>query len=164
MLMSKTATRTMLIAAMLLMICLPAVARDNPAVAQSLEEYLLSYDYDARREMKANSLFLIDHLMDDEVVLVDIRFAEEQQAWNFNFALHIPLNELPLRLDELPKDKLIITACPHKDRAILAMVYLRTKGYQVRYLEDGLIALAEKLRGDDARMLMQLIPAEKRQP
>lgn len=162
--MNKTATKTMLIAAMLLLISLPAVAKENPAAAQSLEEYLLSYDYEARREMKANSLFLIDHLMDDEVVLVDIRFTEEQQAWNFNFALHIPLNELPLRLAERPRDKLIITACPHKDRAILAMAYLRTQGYQVRYLEDGLIGLAEKLRGDDARMLMQFLPMEKPQP
>ncbi len=148
----------MLIAAMLLLICLPAVAEEHPVTAQSLEAYLLSYDYDARREMKANSLFLIDHLMDDDVVLVDIRFTEEQQLWNVNFALHIPLNELPQRLDELPKDKLIVTACPHKDRAILAMAYLRTRGYQARYLEDGLISLAENLRGDDARMLMQFLP------
>lgn len=161
--MNRSATKTMLIAAMVLLIALPTVAKENPAVARSLEEYLLSYDYDARREMKANSLFLIDHLMDDDVVLVDIRFAEEQQAWNFNFALHIPLNELPLRLDELPRDKLIITACPHKDRAILAMAYLRTQGYQARYLEDGLVSLAENLRGDDARMLMELLPTDKRQ-
>ncbi len=161
--MTRTYTKTMLVAAMLLLISLPAVARENPVVAQSLEEYLLSYDYDARREMKANSLFLIDHLMDDDVVLVDIRFAEEQQVWSFSFALHIPLNELPQRLDELPKDKLIVTACPHKDRAILAMAYLRTKGFQARYLEDGLITLAENLRGDDARMLMQFLPADKTQ-
>ncbi len=161
--MTRTYTKSMLVAAMLLLISLPAVARENPVVAQSLEEYLLSYDYDARREMKANSLFLIDHLMDDDVVLVDIRFAEEQQVWSFSFALHIPLNELPQRLDELPKDKLIVTACPHKDRAILAMAYLRTKGFQARYLEDGLITLAENLRGDDARMLMQFLPADKTQ-
>jgi hypothetical protein len=44
------------------------------------------------------------------------------------------------------------------------MVYLRTKGYQARYLEDGLIALAENLRGDDARLLMQFLPTEKLQP
>lgn len=40
------------------------------------------------------------------------------------------MNELPSRLDELDKDKIIVTACPHKDRAILAMAYLRTKGYR----------------------------------
>lgn len=147
-----------LVVVVLQMLCLSALAGGETGQPQSLEDYLLSYDYDTRREMKANSLFLIDHLLDDEVVLVDIRFAAEQQAWNFNFALSIPLNELPRRLDELPKDKLIVTACPHKDRAILAMVYLRTKGYNARYLEDGLIGLAENLRGDDARMLMQLLP------
>jgi hypothetical protein len=31
------------------------------------------------------------------------------------------------------------------------MVYLRTKGYKARYLEDGLVGLAEALRGDTAR-------------
>jgi rhodanese-related sulfurtransferase len=64
--------------------------------------------------------------------------------------LKIPLNELPGRLDELPKDKIIVTACPHKDRAIIAMTYLRSKGIKARYLTDGLIGLAENLRGDSA--------------
>jgi len=43
------------------------------------------------------------------------------------FGLKIPLNQLPHRLNELPKDKIIVTACPHKDRAIIAMVYLLTR-------------------------------------
>jgi hypothetical protein len=47
----------------------------------------------------------------------------------------------------LPRDKIIVTACPHKDRAIIAMVYLRTKVFDARYLSDGLIGLAENLRG-----------------
>ena len=68
-----------------------------------------------------------------------------------NFGLHIPLNELPQRYKELPKDKIIVAACPHKDRSALAMAYLRTKGYNARYLTDGLIGLAESLRGDEAK-------------
>ena len=40
---------------------------------------------------------------------------------------YVPLNELPERLGELPKDKIVVTACPHKDRAIIAMTYLRSK-------------------------------------
>jgi len=60
------------------------------------------------------------------------------------------LSELPGRLNELPKDKIIVTACPHKDRAIIAMTYLRSKGISARYLTDGLIGLAENLRGDSA--------------
>ena len=33
----------------------------------------------------------------------------------------------------------------------LAMVYLKTKGFSAKYLEDGLVGLAEVLRGDTAR-------------
>lgn len=124
--------------------------RPAPAEPVTLENYLLGYTYESRQEMKASSKQLIDWLEDGKAVLVDIRFTEEQQAWGPHFALRIPLSELPARLEELPKDKIIVTACPHKDRAILGMVYLRTRGYQARYLTDGLIGLAENLRGDAA--------------
>ncbi|PLY04421.1 MAG: sulfurtransferase [Desulfuromonas sp.] len=110
--------------------------------------------------MKVSSEKLIDLLEDGKAVLVDIRFEEEQQAWGPSFALRIPLNELPQRLDELPMDKIIVTACPHKDRAIIAMSYLRSKGIAARYLTDGLIGLAENLRGDSALYFMKLMNGE----
>lgn len=122
-----------------------------------LEGYIGSYDYDARLEMKVSSKKLLDLLEDGKAVLVDIRFKEEQQAWGPSFALKIPLNELPARLDELPKDKIIVTACPHKDRAIIAMTYLRSKGIPAKYLTDGLIGLAENLRGDAALYFLKLL-------
>ena len=84
-------------------------------------------------------------------MLVDIRFKEEHAAWHMDFGLHIPLNELPKRLKELDRTKSIVTACPHKDRSALAMAYLKTQGFDVKYLEDGLLGLAELLRGDKAR-------------
>lgn len=37
------------------------------------------------------------------------------------------------------------------DRSSIFMAYLRTKGYNARYLTDGLTGLAEALRGDEAR-------------
>jgi len=127
------------------------------AAPLSLDDYLLSYSYESRKEMKASSKQLIDWLEDGKAVLVDIRFAEEQQAWGTGFGLKIPLNELPKRLNELPKDKIIVTACPHKDRAGIAMVYLRSKGYAARYLTDGLLGLMENLRGDDAKYFLELL-------
>jgi len=127
----------------------------------TLENYLLGYNYESRKEMKATSAQLIDWLEDGKAVLVDIRFAEEQQAWGTGFGLKIPLNELPKRINELPKDKIIVTACPHKDRASIAMVYLRTQGFDARYLTDGLLGLMENLRGDDARYFMELLPKSK---
>jgi len=122
-----------------------------------LEDYIKSYNYDSRIEMKTNSKTLLDMLEDSKAVLIDIRFKEEQQAWGPNFGLKIPLNELPARLNELPKDKIIVTACPHKDRAIIAMTYLRSQGIPARYLTDGLIGLAENLRGDDAFYFLELL-------
>ena len=127
----------------------------------TLETYVASFDYDSRVEMKIHSEQLIDLLEDGKAVLVDIRFKEEQHAWGTSFALMIPLNELPQRLDDLPKDKLIVTACPHKDRAIIAMTYLRSKGIPARYLTDGLIGLMENLRGDSALYFTEAMSEQK---
>lgn len=117
---------------------------------KSLEVYILNYDYDARKEMKINSTNLKQLLMEDKAQLIDIRFKEEYAAWKVGPSINIPINELPKRLNEINKNKIIVTACPHKDRAIVAMTYLRSKGINAKYLTDGLIGLAENLRGDNA--------------
>lgn len=121
----------------------------------SFDRYLRSFDYEQRKDMKISSRELLSLLKENNVQLVDIRFREEHAAWRMGFGSSIPLNELPDRLSELSNDKIIVTACPHKDRAALAMVYLRTKGYRSKYLEDGLTGLAELLRGDEARALLE---------
>jgi len=127
------------------------------AEQQTLENFLTNFDYDTRIEMKAGTREFVDLLINGKAQLVDIRFKEEYAAWQVGPAKNIPLNELPKRLNELDKDKIIVTACPHKDRAIIAMTFLKTKGYQTMYLKDGLIGLAEYLRGDNARDFMQQI-------
>ena len=121
------------------------------AEEQTLADFLTHFDYDTRVEMKAGTSELIDLLQEDKAQLIDIRFKEEHEVWHMGVAKSIPLNELPNRLNELDKDKIIVTACPHKDRAIIAMTYLKTKGYKTMYLKDGLIGLAEFLRGDNAK-------------
>lgn len=126
------------------------------AMAQkvSLDDYLLNYDYESRKEMKINSEQLVELLKTGKAQLIDIRFEEEYQAWNMPFAISIPLPELPDNLDKIDKSKIVVTACPHKDRAIIAMTYLKTQGYEVKYLTDGLLGLASYLRGDNAREFM----------
>ena len=125
----------------------------SSAMAQkvSLEDYLLTYDYESRREMKINSEQLVELLKAGKAQLIDIRFEEEYQSWNMPFAISIPLPDLPNNLDKIDKSKIIVTACPHKDRAIIAMTYLKIQGYEVKYLTDGLLGLAGYLRGDNAR-------------
>ena len=80
----------------------------------TFDTFLTKFNYETRADMKIDSKKLITLLSENKAVLVDIRFPEETKAWKMGFGLYIPLNELPKRLAELPKDKLIVTACPHK--------------------------------------------------
>ena len=137
-----------IILSLLILSCavLPATAAED-----AFDTFLKKFDYETRADMKASSKQLLKLIEEKKAVLVDIRFPEETKAWRMGFGLFIPLNELPMRYKELPRDKIIVTACPHKDRSSIAMAYLRTKGYNARYLTDGLTGLAENLRGDVAK-------------
>ncbi len=130
-------------------------------IAQNeVENFLRDFSYETRKEMKFSSEKITKLLENEEVILLDIRFREEQLAWSMDYALKIPLDELPDRLDELQRDKLIVTACPHKDRTIIAMMFLKSKGYKTGYLKDGLLGLADYLRGDNAKEFIEKLNAK----
>lgn len=95
--------------------------------------------------MKIDSKGLIPLQVAGNAVLVDIRFEEAVATWRMGFGMSILLNELPARLTEIPKDKIIVTACPHKDRSVIAMTCLRARGYDAKYLTDNLTGQAETL-------------------
>lgn len=119
----------------------------------NLEEYLINFDYEAREEMKIRIPELLELLKKGEAQLIDVRFKEEVKMWYFPFSKNIPLNELPDRLGEIDKNKYVVTACPHYDRALIGRTFLIEKGYNVKYLVDGLLGLADYLRGDNAKRL-----------
>lgn len=123
--------------------------------AEDFDTYLKNFDYKARKEMKISTYEMLELVANKEAQLIDIRFKEEFEVWSMGFAKNIPLNELPKRLNELDKNKLIITACPHNDRANIARMFLYLKGYRVRYLSDGLLRTADTLRGDRAKEFIQ---------
>ncbi|MDZ7802699.1 rhodanese-like domain-containing protein [Thiohalophilus sp.] len=131
------------------------------AAEPGLEKFITGFDYVTRKDMKIDSKELIKLLKEGKAQLIDIRFREENATWKVNPSLSIPLNELPQRLNEIDKSKIVVTACPHKDRAAIAMVYLRSKGIPARYLTDGLIGMMENLRGDNARDLVDALATHK---
>lgn len=156
--MKTVLTLAMLVA--MLFTALPAFALES-----AFDTYLANFNYETRVEMKIDSKELVRLVTADKAILLDIRFPEEVAVWRFGFSTNIPLNELPKRFNELPKDKIIVTACPHKDRSSIAMAYLRTRGYNSRYLTDGLVGLAEYLRGDLAmEFLEEMRPAITKRP
>lgn len=123
----------------------------SAAEGVSFENYLKRFDYQERKEMKIGISEMLQLHKQGKVQIIDVRFPEEHKAYSFGFIKNIPLNELPERLGELDKSKIIVTACPHYDRAEIARTYLTLKGYQSKYLTDGLLGLAEYLRGDKAK-------------
>jgi rhodanese-related sulfurtransferase len=117
------------------------------------EEYIKNYNYKSIPAMKINSEQLIEMLPEGNVQVIDIRFKEEYEMWHSGIAKNIPINELPDRLDELDAEKLIVTVCPHNLRSNIAMHYLKTKGFNVKFLTDGLTTLNSQLLGGGARKL-----------
>jgi rhodanese-related sulfurtransferase len=83
---------------------------------------------------------LLARLAEGEVILLDVRPAEEYAAGHLPNAHSIPLAELEVRLGELPHIKEIVAYCrgPYCVFADEAVALLRTNGYQARRLEEGL--------------------------
>lgn len=123
----------------------------------AFDDYLRRFDYEERLAMKIQLPEMFDLYADGKAQLVDIRFDAEYAAWNLGFGQHIPLHQLPDRLDQLDASKTIVTMCPHYDRAEIARLYLTLQGYQARYLTDGMLGIVDALRGDKARDYMRRI-------
>ena len=62
-------------------------------------------------------------------------------------SLSIPVNEIPDRIHEIPKEKPIGIFCPANVRSAIVYAYLLSKGYaDVRIVEGGYSALTEALK------------------
>ena len=100
-------------------------------------EFLVSGEYGITVEEAAKFL---DH---PHFLFLDVRTEEEHDHLAFPFALHIPIHELPDRLDEIPRDKFIITMCLTGFRAAMAYAFLRTQGFdEIKALKGRLDNLA----------------------
>lgn len=70
-------------------------------------------------------------------LFLDVRSLQEvDQKGMLQGALHIPLDGLEERLDELPRDREIITYCENGIRAEMAYRTLKDKGFKVRFLNE----------------------------
>ncbi len=76
----------------------------------------------------------------DDLVILDVRPAEEYAAGHLPAAVSVPLAELRRRLRDLPRDKEIVAYCrgPYCAFAHKAIRVLHQAGFNARRLEDGL--------------------------
>jgi NADPH-dependent 2,4-dienoyl-CoA reductase/sulfur reductase-like enzyme/rhodanese-related sulfurtransferase len=70
-------------------------------------------------------------------LLLDVRTASEYAAGHIPGALHVPVDDLRQRLDELPRGRPVIAYCQVGQRGYLATRILLQAGYNVRNLAGG---------------------------
>lgn len=87
-------------------------------------------------------------------LFLDVRSNEEAAAISIKLqhlsrivSKQIPVDELPDRMDEIPKDMFIGIFCPANVRSTMAYIYLLSKGFtQIRIIDGGYAALTEALK------------------
>jgi rhodanese-related sulfurtransferase len=69
---------------------------------------------------------------DPKLVLLDCRTGEERRIANIDQSTHIPMNEIPDRIDELSPymDTPVIVYCHGGKRSLAVTALLRTKGFE----------------------------------
>ncbi len=95
----------------------------------------------------------LELMKENKAVLLDIRMDFETKAWVLPMAINIPAPQLVDRLDELPKEKLIVVGCPTSPRSIPIAVYLKTQGFKSKFLTGGLVEMMAVLKGGKAKEL-----------
>ncbi|MDF0532583.1 rhodanese-like domain-containing protein [Tsukamurella sp. 8J] len=82
----------------------------------------------------------------DDVLLLDVREQDEWEIGHAPGALHIPLGELPGRVDEIDLDRDLYVLCRGGGRSEKAVRYLETVGYEAVLVDGGMIAWASAER------------------
>jgi rhodanese-related sulfurtransferase len=113
---------------------------------QSLRNMTLEFFGSGKHKISPDNL-----LKEKDVLLLDVRTKEEHECISIKFGIYsniicknIPLNELPDRIDEIPKERFIAIFCPANFRSSMTYLYLLSKGFtNIRILEGGYAALTE---------------------
>lgn len=79
-----------------------------------------------------------------KAVLLDVRELAELESGFVADARHIPMGEIPRRLNELDRDRIVICMCHLGGRSAHVAAFLRTQGFKdVRNLTGGIEAWAQ---------------------
>ena len=86
--------------------------------------------------------------------LLDVRAREEAESIALKLDHHqniecknIPTDEIPERIDEIPRDKSVAVCCSGTAKSAIVYAYLRANGFKdVRILEGGYATITEALK------------------
>ena len=85
-------------------------------------------------------------------LLLDVRTDEETAICALPDSIHIPMNLIPLRINELPDGLPIVVYCHHGIRSLHTAMYLADAGFETLYnLQGGIDAWAAQIDENMAR-------------
>lgn len=95
----------------------------------------------------------------DSLQMIDVREQKEWEAGRIEGAQHIPMGEIPTRLDEIDIDKPLVAICRSGNRSAQVAQFLCDKGFDIANLDGGMKAWAKaglpivSLRGQQGRVV-----------
>ncbi len=82
----------------------------------------------------------------ENFILLDVRTDQEVFISKIQGSIHIPMNDVPLRLDELNKEKEIVVQCKSGKRSAKVCEFLLNNNFSnVKNLKGGIIAWSEEI-------------------
>ena len=92
------------------------------------------------------------HLTDKNSLFLDVRSDREVNTLAFSLVhhmpvLHIPIDEIPERVSEIPRDRTVGVFCSSGVRSTMVYLYLRALGFEnVRVIEGGYAELVDEFK------------------
>jgi len=78
--------------------------------------------------------------------VLDVREARELEVAAFPFdVLHVPMNEVPARLAEIPADRPVVCACRSGARSARVAHFLKAQGRDAVNLDGGILAWSARI-------------------
>jgi adenylyltransferase/sulfurtransferase len=82
----------------------------------------------------------------DELFLLDVRNPPEWAICKLEGSTFVPLNELPMRVEELPRDREMVVLCRSGVRSQWAIGFLKQQGFTMLHnLTGGILAWADRI-------------------
>jgi len=99
---------------------------------QKFDELLRKFDLDffGSGKHKMTIEKAMELKKEDKVFILDVRSEQENDYLKFEFATNIPTSEIPDRVQEIPKDKIVAIFCTSATRATIVYTYLKVAGYE----------------------------------
>lgn len=78
-----------------------------------------------------------------EATLLDVREPSELAIAAVEGALHVPMRQVPARLQDIPKDRPVLVLCHHGGRSQVVADWLAAKGYRAENVAGGIDAWSD---------------------